>query len=541
MSSTAATGTPKLDRTILIVAAVVLLATVLYPTIRLIYEAAMDWRGDVLTSPGGMRAIWNTLVIGVGTVVFSGIVGTAMAVLLTRYDFPGRNALAAAAYLPFTLPPLVGALSFWYILGLDGFIARGLEGYFGIEDAYIQGPTAILLIHTYSFYVFFYAMVSSALESMDPSLAEAGRSLGESRSRVFRRVTLPLLKPSIIGASLLTFMSSGASFSAPFYFGGDYRVLSTEIFIRQSQGLEGRAAATTLTVILALIALAGLAVFRSRGTSPGLASKGARRSIRGRGGRIAAGAVAWSVVSLLVLPHITILVLAFADHRSWQTQIFPTEWTLDNFWQVFGDARAFQPILNSAWMSAVATIAVIIIALPAAYLVGRDRKYSGLLNFLIMLPWALPGTVVAINLIVAFNDPWLPLYSTVWLLPLAYFVRTVPLFARMATAAIQSFDASLIEAGRTLGASPAQCFWRIAMPLLAPAIGAGAALAFATSLGEYVASILLYMPGNIPISVRIHEQWRGSGIGSAFAYSVFLILLVAATFVASRRFASTKP
>jgi len=153
----------------------------------------------------------------------------------------------------------------------------------------------------------------------------------------------------------------------------------------------------------------------------------------------------------------------------------------------------------------------------------------------VMIPWALPGTVIAINLIVAFNDPWLPLYNTVWMLPLAYFVRSIPILTRVAAAAIEPFDASLLEAAQTLGASRWRCLWSIAVPLLAPAMAAGLALVFATCLGEFVASILLYLPANLPISVKINMEWRTS-VGVAFAYSTLLMLLVAGAFALSRRF-----
>ena len=155
-----------------------------------------------------------------------------------------------------------------------------------------------------------------------------------------------------------------------------------------------------------------------------------------------------------------------------------------------------------------------------------------------MIPWALPGTVIAINLIVAFNDDWLPLVGTVWILPIAYFVRNVPLLTRMASAAIEPFDGQLLEAGQTLGASRWYSASRTSCSrLLAPVIASGAALVFAVSLGEFVASILLYGPGNTPIAVRVFELWRFD-MAMACAYSVFLMLLVAVTFVLSRRFSS---
>jgi iron(III) transport system permease protein len=186
-------------------------------------------------------------------------------------------------------------------------------------------------------------------------------------------------------------------------------------------------------------------------------------------------------------------------------------------------------------MSLVATLATLVIGLPAAYLIARHRPGGRLLNVVIMIPWALPGTVIAMNLILAFNSDWAPLYNTVWLLPLAYVVRNVPLLTRMAGAAIAPFDATLLEGARTLGASRTYAFRRVAVPLLAPAVVAAMAMVFATSLGEFVASVLLYTPANVPISVQINMVLRGS-VGAAFAYSVLLMVLVAATFLFARRF-----
>jgi iron(III) transport system permease protein len=427
-------------------------------------------------------------------------------------------------------------VAFYYILGRDGFVPRAAEHWFGVKGWFLEGPGAILLIHTYSFYVFFYAMVSAALESLDVAQIEAARTLGASRKRVFARVTLPQLKPALLGAALLTFMSSGASFSAPLIFGNDYPMLSVRIYEAQSQHNE--AEAMTLTLVLATVSLLGVLVFRSRTRSGGVASKGVRVPLRGRPGRTVAALTGTVCIATVLVPHLTIVWLSLVDHRQWYTEVFPTVFTWENYADILRDATAFGPVRNSVWMSALAAVSVALIALPAAYLYARRRRGGRLVNFLIMIPWALPGTVIAINLIVAFNERWLPIVGTVWLLPLAYFVRNVPLLARMAAAAIEPFDASLIEAGRTLGASRRFCFQHIVLPLLAPAVLAGMALVFATSLGEFVASILLWVPANMPIAVKINEAWRGSGIGTAFAYSVFLMMLVTATYVVTRRFAS---
>ncbi|MDP7638801.1 MAG: iron ABC transporter permease, partial [Candidatus Hydrogenedentes bacterium] len=407
---------------------------------------------------------------------------------------------------------------------------------FGMEGFKVNGAVAILIIHTYSFYVFFYAMAAAALEGIDQSQIEAARTLGASRARVFWRVTVPMLTPALLGASLLTFMTSGASFSAPLFFGDNFPVLSVEIY-QANTNFQAREA-LTLTVMLACVSLLGLLLFRSRREAGGVASKGTPREMKSAPGRIAAAAAAWAFIGLLVTPHLIILWLSFVDHRAWQAELVPKDLTWKNYAAIFTDPAAFGPIKNSLWMSVGAALATLAVGLPCAYLIGRAKPGSRTLGFMVMIPWALPGTVIAMNLITAFNDPWLPLYNTVFILPLAYFVRNIPLFTRMVSAAIVQFDGSLIEAGRTLGASRFFCFRKIIVPLLAPSLVAATALVFAACLGEFIASILLFSPANIPIAVQINMQWRASGIGSAFAYSVFLLIIVTATFLFSRRFAS---
>ena len=507
--------------------------SVLYPAGRMLLAAVQQWDTTALIGPAGMRAIVNTILLGLGTVLVSGVFGTALAILLTRYRFPGRGVLAPAAYLPFALPPLVGVLSFWYLIGLDGFLPRIADHYLG-WDISLRGWAAVLLIHGYAFYVFFYAMVSAALGTMDQSLAEAARTLGASRWHAFTRVTLPLLRPSLAGASLLAFMSSGASFSAPYYFGQDFAVLSTAIFREQQQFRTG--AALSMTVILAAISLMGLALFRSSRRAGGQASKGTPRPLRSRTGQAAVALTAWTTVGLLLIPHCTIVWLSFVDHRAWQAELMPAVYTLGNYATLVQDPAKWQPVINSLWMSAVAAAACLAVGVPAGYLLGRKRRGGAAVGLLVMVPWALPGTVVGICLLVAFNDPWMPAGAAIMMLPLAYFVRGVPLMTRVASAGIESFDASLIEAARTLGASRWHSLRRVALPLLWPGLVAGAALVFTLSLGEFVASILLYLPHNKPISIEIADVWNGSGIGAAFAYSVFLMLLVIAAFAASHRF-----
>ncbi len=522
----------RLDSAALFLCLAVLGVLVVYPVSRSLVNAISGWQNDAVLSGAGWNALRNTLLISFASVVTAGLFGTSLAFLVTRFDFPGQRLIASLVYMPFALPPLVGVLSFYYLIGRDGLIPRAAEYWFGARGISLEGPAAILLIHTYSFYVFFYAMVSAALESMDPSQVEAARTLGATRWRVFHAILFPTLRPALMGASLLAFMSSAASFSAPYFFGQHFPMLSVAIFNERSQ--FHHEAALSLTLVLAMVSLLGVLLFRSRHAACGPATKGVRVAPRKRFARTAMTLVLGGCVALLLLPHLTILWLSFVDHRQWHTELVPAHFTLAHYITLLHDPQSFAPIRNSLWMSAAAAALTLAIALPASYLTGRRRPGGRFVNVLVMLPWALPGTVIAMNLIVAFNDPWLPLYNTLWLLPLAYCVRGIPLLTRMATAAVEPFDARLMEAGRSLGASRMYCLSHIAIPLLAPALLAATALVFVTSLGDFVTSILLYMPGNLPIAIKINMEWRGS-VGSAFAYSVLLMILAAVTFYASRR------
>ncbi len=510
--------------------------TVAYPTARLLVSSLLDWDTGALRERAAAAALRNTLLMGLASVASAGALGTALAFAVARFEFPGRGALSALAYLPYALPPLVGTLSFYYLIGTDGFLPRALHALTGGEEVSFSGPVAVLLIHTYSFYVFFYSMVSAALAGMDVSQLEAARTLGAGRFRAFRLVTLPMLTPALLGAALLTFMTSGASFSAPLYFGNDFPYLSVEIYKAHERFDESRA--LTLTIVLACISLLGVAIFRSRRAPATGGIKGAPRPLRSQGGRLIAGAAAWAFVALLLVPHFVIAYLSLVDHHQWFTEVFPTKLTLDNYLTIFRDPAAFKPIRNSLWISVVAALVTLFVGLQTGYLIGRRRPFAKWVNVLVMVPWALPGTVIAVNLITAFNDRWLPLYNTVFILPLAYFVRNIPLLTRMSTASIAQFDASLIDAARAHGASPWYCLRRVIVPLLAPALVAGTAMVFATSLGEFVASVLLWTPASKPIAVQIYEETRGAGIGSAFAYSMFLMIMVTGTFLFTRRLGS---
>ena len=246
------------------------------------------WR-EFAASPGDMEALRTTLVISVATVLFATIIGVPLAFLLTRVEFPGRRVLGAVATIPAALPPLVGVIAFLFLYGESGVVTRVVQRVLGLAEApwTFTGIWPILVVHTYAMYVYVYLFVAAGLERYDTSLDEAASGLGAGRSLRLRRITLPLLTPSLAGAMLLVFMSALGSFSAPYVFGGGLRVMSTQILASKLNGAMGLAYVET--TVLAITAVAALVLLRwfERRRSYAMTGKGrvTRTAIPLRGGR----------------------------------------------------------------------------------------------------------------------------------------------------------------------------------------------------------------------------------------------------------------
>jgi iron(III) transport system permease protein len=242
---------------------------------------------------------------------------------------------------------------------------------------------------------------------------------------------------------------------------------------------------------------------------------------------------AFTLLGVELLPVIAIVVLSLAREGSWTTQWVPSAYTAGNYAAFFTDATLWKPVVNSLEMALLALVASLAFGIAAAFLVSkiRSRLAGTWANLALTLPYAVPGTVVAVAFILAFNRPVLPglptlLVGTFWILPLAYFVREYPVVIRAVSASLEGMDGSLLEAASGLGAGPFRRFRSVALPELLPGILSGGVLVLIGSLGEFVSSILLYTYDSRPVSVEILAQLRLFNIGAAAAYSVILMLII---------------
>jgi iron(III) transport system permease protein len=479
-------------------------------------------------------------------VVLAAAIGIPLAFLFEWFDFPGRKTLGALIALPVVLPPLVGVIAFLFLYGESGFVARAIQALFKLEQApwQLQGPLAILLVHAYSMYVYFYLFTRAGLARLDVSMLEAAQALGADRRRTLWRVVVPLLRPSLAGAAMLTFMTSLGSFSAPYIFGGGFRVMTTQIVATKLNG--DLPLAMVETVVLALVAVVALLILRRTEGNDILVALGKGiaprpRPIRRPGVRRLTTIAGWGLAVLLLLPHLTLGLVSLVPYGAWTTEILPPVINLDNYRRLFSEAERLRPLVNSLWMAGASTAAAVLLALVAGWLVVRRRVgLRRVIEGLLVLPWALPGTVFAIALAIAFstNAPLqlrFVLVGTAVILPLAYLVRGLPLTGRGLLAAYRQLDPSLEEAAASLGAGRWRTLARVTLPQLRPGLAAGASLAFVAALGDIVASIVLYTYETRPISIEILSSLRLAETGVAAAFGVVLMIVSALVLGAGAR------
>jgi iron(III) transport system permease protein len=487
------------------------------------------------------RALWRSLWISAASVVLAGLVGVPLALVFERTEFPGRRVLGALVALPVALPPLVGVIAFLFLYGESGFVSRLVQKLLGLGQApwRLNGPGAILLVHTYSMYVYFYLFVRAALERLDGSMLEAAASLGAGAWRTFVRVVVPQLRPALLGAALLTFMTSLGSFSAPYIFAGGYRVMTTQIVASRVSGQV--ALAQVEAVVLAVLAFVALLVIRRlHGDDAVTSAHGVapeRRPLTHPLARWGFTVLGWSMAIFLLLPHLTLVLISLVPHGTWTVELWPPVLDGSNYRELFSRPERLRPIANSLWMAAAATAG----ALALGVLAGRQSlrlrgRLGALLEGLVALPWAIPGTVFAVALGTAFSvhAPWVGRFvwiGTPIILPLAYLVRCLPITGRAALAGLRQLDPALEEASSSLGAGGLRTFWRVVLPAVRPALVAGLGLAFITALGDFVTSIVLYTYETRPIAIEIQSSLRVQEFGVAAVYGVLLMVISALAFL----------
>ncbi|WP_421899536.1 ABC transporter permease [Maridesulfovibrio sp.] len=521
----------------------VLLGYVLYPALTTMLKSlaveggfGVEHYTIFFTSPISLLVLSNTLVLGGLTVLLCGIVGTGLAFLVHYFECPYRNLLDKLLLLPVMMPGIIIVFAFVQLYGESGLVTKSIELLFGLDEApySFSGLPGILFVHIYTQYVYFYLTVSLAIRQIDLSVIESARILGASRSKIFVSIILPYLTPAIITSAAVTFMTGMGSFTAPSIIGDGYKVLTTQILLSKANNfMETAAVQVVILTSVSMIFFALLRWYEKRklfsGSVKGVPFQPLR--IKSTCMRRLATALKAILVLMILLPFITIIVLSFVDSASWMVSVYPQEFSLDNFTTVLSRARKFRPFKNSIEMSLLAAFICLLVAVPSSWIIEKTKlKVKGLIEFLVILPWAMPASAIAINIIIANSKPTIfslntVLVGTYILLPLGYFIKSLPIVVRITHISFQGLNSTLLEASRSLGASGLRTFRKVALPIIYPGLLAGFLYVFVRCIGEYTISAFLYTASNKPISIAMVNAIFEYDIGLAMAYGTLLIAL----------------
>lgn len=489
---------------------------------------------------GGVRCgvAWNTLVLALLTAAGTTFLGTLMALMAERGSKRGQGALRVLALLPIITPPFVVGLGLILLFGRAGIVNQLLESAFGIEPTrWFYGMPGVLVAQLFAFTPIAFMIMRGVVQGIAPSLEEAAQMLRADRRRTFFTITLPLLKPGLANAFLVGFIESIADFGNPVVVGGQFSVLSTDIFfaIVGAQYDQGRAA--SLAWVLTVFALGVFALQR------GVLGRQNYTTVSGKGDAGIAMALPGGVrrtIQCIALPWIafTAVVYLFAFAGGFvQTWGRDYSFTLDHFrnafaleWGQFGlvwAGTAWNSLLTTLKLAGISAPITAALGLLIAWLLARNEfKGQGVFEFGALLAFAIPGTVLGVSYILAFNVPPFELTGTGLIIVLCFMFRNLPVGVRAGTAAFKQLDRSLDEASLMLRASTAQTLFKVVLPLLKPALVAALVYSFVRAMTTVSAVIFLVTAENELATTYIIGRVGNGDYGIALAYCTVLMVLM---------------
>lgn len=456
--------------------------------------------------------------------------------VLARYDFRGKALLVAVATIPFVLPTIVVAVAFTALLGPNGLINDFAENALGMDNPPIRLLNTIwIILIAHVFYNFAVAarIISAYWANLDPRLEEAAATLGAGRTRTFLVVTLPLLRTPILAAGSLVFLFCFTSFGVILVLGGShYGTLETEIY-RETVFLFRLPLAAALALAQIVFTFLVMAVYSAlqRSAAPGTSQRG-RAGRWSRGERLAVAAVAGGMLLATLLPLCALVERSFHGAGGYTVE----------FYRALGENTRRQALfitpLSAVRNSLTFAVLTLLIALPlgtlAAYASARLRRRGAWLDAILLLPLGVSPVTLGLGFLVTLDKPPLDLRGSELLLVFAHTLVAYPFVARVVGSQLKGIDPRLREAARTLGASPLRVFLEIDVPLLWRALAAGAVFAFAVSMGEFGATLLIARPEWATIPVAIFRYLGQPGelqYGQALAMSTILMAVTVGGFL----------
>lgn len=485
-------------------------------------------------------ALWNSVWVSLAATGLATVIGTLTAFVVQRTDVPFKPLLRFLLILPFAIPPLFAAMGWVQLAGPVGILSNAYKGLFDVPAVpwTIYGAGGIIFVLGITKYPFVFITVSGALQRMDASLEEAARTAGAGTARIMREITLPLVRPAILGGALLAFVSSIDNFGIPAVLGlrVQFQVLTTRIY--EALTIPDLPLATAMSMLL--VVLAGVAVWLMgkfegrRGEHAIIGGKSIRPHVIRLG-----GARPWVTLALLALVVVIVVLPLFAlvvtsVQPFYGAPLTAENVTLRNYEAVLGSTAAQRGIRNSMILApAAATILVVVTALLAYLAVKARMRGARALDAIGMVPFALPGSVIGVGMILAWSNPPVgpTLYGTLWILLIAYLMRYMAYGLRACRASLLQIHDSLEEAAATSGASRMRTLRDVTVPLMRPGMVAAWVLIFMSAFNELTVSVLIWSARNETIGVWIFVMQDSGFAGRASALAVATLPIILVMFV----------
>lgn len=472
------------------------------------------------------RSLLNSLKLTVCVTICSLAIGVPLAYLMSFYKIKGKSVIEILIIISMMSPNFIGAYSWILLLGRSGVITTFLSNTFGIKMPSIYGFGGMLLVFTLKLYPFIYMYVSGALKKVDVAVCEAAESLGCSAVRKVFTVVMPLVTPTAVASALLVFMNCMADFGTPALIGEGYDVLPTKIYIEfvgESGGSAyfASAMASLMVVITAVLFL--LQKWYVNKKSFTMSAMRPIQPVKPKGAKsVWMHIFTYLLVVLSVVPH---LVIVWTSFRKTEVQYFVDGYSLESYKKVFG--TAFSSIKNTYLFCLIALAIIIVLGMLIAYLsVRRKSMLTSAIDTIAMFPYIVPGSVLGITLLLAFNgkgDPMV-LSGTAAIMIISLVIRRLAYTLRSSSAILYQISPSVEEAAISLGDSPMKAFFKVTAKLMMPGVISGAILSWITLINELSSSVMLYTANTRTMSVAIYNEVIRASYGTAAALATILTL-----------------
>ncbi len=463
----------------------------------------------------------RSIVVCTTTVLTSTLIGVPIAYALTRYNVPCKTLLHILIIMSLMSPPFIGAYSWIILAGRQGIVAKIFTA-LGLQAPTIYGKGGIIFVFTLHLFPYIYLYTSGAMNSIDASLEEAAENLGMSKLKRIWTVTLPVVLPSILAGCVMVFMTCLADFGTPMLMGEGYTVLPVLVYNEyMSESATNPYMASALSVIIVscslLVLLFQKKVIDKRNYMMSSLRPPQETKLHGIK-RFLVSAPIYIVVFLAFLPQIVVICQSFVE-RSFSGMVKGINFS--NY--EFISKKLATNIKNTYLFSLIAIVFIILVGILVSYILVRKKgKVANIIDTLIMFPYVIPGSVLGIGLIIAFNREPIVLVGTSAIMIISYVIRKLPYTVRSGTAFLYQMDPFVEEASINLGVSPLKTFFTVTARMMLPGVMSGAVLSWITCINELSSSIMLYSGKTSTIAIAIYQEVTHMNDGPASALATIL-------------------